>query len=240
MGLQPSPRLLCSHGGALFYIASHPDCTVSNLADALFVTRRTVWSWVSELKRAGLLNVRKEGRRHHYRIREDASFPDPLLSHATIGQFFQGLLLERPGVGPSPLSGKEAHMVADHPSADLIRRGYEAYLKGDMATLENLFVEDVVWHTAGTNPTSGEHKGRDAVLALFRRVKELSGGTFRVEVHTVLADDDHGVSLTRTTASREGKHLRAQSVTVFHIRDGKITEVWQASDDQSSIDKFWS
>ncbi len=138
------------------------------------------------------------------------------------------------------MSGKGGHIVADHPIADLIRRGYEAFLKGDLATLENLFVEDVVWHTAGANPTSGEHKGRDAVLALFRRVKELSGGTFRVEVHTVLADDDHGVSLTRTTASREGKHLRAQSVTVFHIRDGKITEVWQASEDQAAIDEFWS
>ncbi len=232
--------MLCSHGGALFYIASHAGCTGSDLADGLFVTPRTVWSLVGELKRAGLINIRKEGRRHYYSIREDAPFPDPLFSDATIGQFFQSLQQKRSREGQSPLSGKEGHIVADHPSADLIRRGYEAFLKGDMATLENLFVEDVVWHAAGTNPTSGEHKGRDAVLALFRRVKELSGGSFRVEVHTVLADDDHGVSLTRTTASREGKHLRAQSVTVFHIRDGKITEVWQASQDQPAIDEFWS
>ncbi|GAG04319.1 unnamed protein product, partial [marine sediment metagenome] len=32
MALQASPRLLCSHGGALFYIASHPGCTISDLA----------------------------------------------------------------------------------------------------------------------------------------------------------------------------------------------------------------
>jgi hypothetical protein len=187
---------------------------------------------IGELKRAGLISIRKEGRRHHYSIREDAPFPDPLFSDTTIGQFFPSLQQKR--------SGEGGHIVADHPSADLIRKGYEAFLKGDMSTLENLFVEDVVWHVAGTNPTSGEHKGRDAVLALFRRVEELSGRTFRIEIHTVLADDDHGVSLTRITASREGKHLRAQSVTVFHIRDGKITEVWQASEDQATIDEFWS
>lgn len=232
MGRQPSVRLLCSHGDAFFYIARHPDCTGSDLADALFVTPRTVWGLIGELKRAGLISIRKEGRRHHYSIREDAPFPDPLFSDATIGQFFPSLQQKR--------SGEGGHIVADHPSADLISRGYEAFLKDDMATLENLFVEDVVWHAAGINPTSGEHKGRYAVLSLFRRVKELSGGTFRIEVHTILADDDHGVSLTRTTASREGKHLRGQSVTVFHIRDGKITEVWLVSEDQPSIDEFWS
>jgi ketosteroid isomerase-like protein len=240
MALQASPRLLCSHGGALFYIASHPGCTINDLADALFVTRRTVWGLVGELKRAGLINIRKEGRRHHYSIKEGAPFPDPLLSHATLGQFFQALGVKHPGVGPGLLSGKEAHVVADHPNADLIKKGYDAFLKRDMATLENLFAEDVVWHAAGTSPVSGEYGGRDAVFTLFRRIAEMSGDTFRIEVHTVLADDEHGVALTRSTASHEGKRLRAQSVNVFHVRDGKVTEVWQASEDQPSIDEFWS
>jgi len=240
MALQASPRLLCSHGGALFYIASHPGGTINDLADALFVTRRTVWGLVGELKRAGLINIRKEGRRHHYSIKEGAPFPDPLLSHATLGQFFQALRLKRPGVGPGPFSGKDVHIVADHPNAGLIRKGYDAFLKRDMATLENLFAENVVWHAAGASPISGEYRGRDAVFTLFRRITELSGGTFQIEVHTVLADDEHGVALTRPTASREGKRLRAQSVNVFHVRDGRITEVWQASEEQPVIDDFWS
>jgi ketosteroid isomerase-like protein len=237
---QSSARLLCSHGAALFYIASHRDCTVGDLADALVVTPRTVWGLVSELRRAGLINVRKEGRRHHYSIKEEAPFPDPLLSHATLAQFFQALHPERADVGPIAPSGKRAHMIADHPNARLITKGYAAFLKRDMATLEGLFAEGVVWHVAGNNPTSGWYRGRDAVFALFRRVQELSGGTFRVDVHTVLADDEHGVALARSTASREGKHLKAQSVNVFHVHDGKVTEVWQASEDQPAIDEFWS
>jgi ketosteroid isomerase-like protein len=77
-------------------------------------------------------------------------------------------------------------------------------------------------------------------LTLFGRVDELSGGTFQIRVHTVLADDEHGVALTQSTARREGMRLRAQSVNVFHVHDGKVTEVWQASEDQPSIDEFWS
>ena len=130
--------------------------------------------------------------------------------------------------------------MADHPNAALIRKVYDAFLKRDLATLESLFAKDAIWHVAGTSPISGEYRERDAVLTLFRRVEELSGGTFRIEVHAVLADDEHGVALTRATASREGKHLRVQGVNVFHVQNGKITEVWQASEDQPAIDEFWS
>jgi len=84
-------RLFCSHGAALFYIAQHPDCTIRDLADALVVTRRTVTGLISGLKRGELLNIRKQGRINHYRINEDAPFPDPLLSHLTVGHVFQAL-----------------------------------------------------------------------------------------------------------------------------------------------------
>ena len=88
---QASLRLFCSHGAALFYIAQHPDCTIRDLADALVVTRRTVWGLIGDLKRADLLNIRKQGKTNHYRVKEDAPFPDPLLSHLTVGRLFQTL-----------------------------------------------------------------------------------------------------------------------------------------------------
>jgi hypothetical protein len=91
MADQTSLRLFCSHGAVLFYIAQHPDCTVRDLVDALVVTRRTGWGLISDLKRGGLLNIRKQGRVHLYRVNEDASFPDPVLSHLTVGRLFRAL-----------------------------------------------------------------------------------------------------------------------------------------------------
>ncbi|TEU01434.1 MAG: MarR family transcriptional regulator, partial [Dehalococcoidia bacterium] len=35
--------LVSSHGAILFYIAVSPDCTISEIADAMSLTRRTVW-----------------------------------------------------------------------------------------------------------------------------------------------------------------------------------------------------
>ena len=59
--------------------------------------------------------------------------------------------------------------MAEHPNAGVIKNVYEAFAKGNMATLTDLFAENVVYHIPGANPLSGEHRGRDAVFALFGR-----------------------------------------------------------------------
>lgn len=130
--------------------------------------------------------------------------------------------------------------MADHPNATLLRKGYAAFGKGDMATLTDLFSEDVVWHLPGNNQLSGVHRGRDAVFAIFARTTQLSGGTFKIEVHDVLANDEHAVALTRGAASREGRQLRSLDTDVYHMSNGKVTEFWSFPEDQRKSDEFWS
>ena len=72
--------LVSSHGAILFYIAVNPDCTISEIADAMSLTRRTVWGVVGDLRRASMLEVRKEGRRHHYTVNLGAPFKHPVLN----------------------------------------------------------------------------------------------------------------------------------------------------------------
>jgi len=122
----------------------------------------------------------------------------------------------------------------------LLRKGYEAFAKGDMATLTDLISGDVVWHVPGTSRISGEYRGRDAAFAWFGQIAELSGGTFRIEVHDILANDEHAVALTRATASRQGRQLNALDTDVYHIRNGKVTEAWSFTDDQRRAEEFWS
>lgn len=130
--------------------------------------------------------------------------------------------------------------MADHANAALLRKGYEAFAKGDMSTLTDLFAEDVVWHQAGNNQLSGVHRGRDAVFAIFAKTTQLSGGTFKIEVHDALANDEHAVALTRGTASRQGKQYESVETAVYHIRNGQVTEFWSFPGDQRAADEFWS
>jgi ketosteroid isomerase-like protein len=65
------------------------------------------------------------------------------------------------------------------------------------------------------------------VLGNFGRTMELTGGTFRVEVHDVVANDEHAVGLHGRMPSVGGRTLWDNTVLVFQMRDGKATEVWQ-------------
>ncbi len=73
-----------SHGTVLFSIAANNDCTINDLSESLFLTRRTVWGIVGDLRRAGMLHIRKNGRRHHYVVNLDASFRHPVLEGITL------------------------------------------------------------------------------------------------------------------------------------------------------------
>ena len=74
-----------SHGAVIYCIAADPDCTTKEIAEALCVTTRTVWGIIGDLRRAGMLRVRKEGRRHHYTVNPDAPLRHPTLKRFTLG-----------------------------------------------------------------------------------------------------------------------------------------------------------
>ncbi len=127
-----------------------------------------------------------------------------------------------------------------HPNEDRFREGYEAFQKGDLETVTGFFTDDVVWHVPGNSPLSGDYRGKDEVLGFFARSMELTGGTLRIEVHDVLANDEHGVALTRVTAEREGRSLDSLNAHVVHITDGMVSESWFHSQDQYADDEFWA
>jgi len=127
-----------------------------------------------------------------------------------------------------------------HPNEDLVRRGFAAFGTGDMATLGELFADDVVWHSGGRSPIAGDYKGKDEVFGFFAQLAQRAGGTFRVDIHDVLANDKHVVALTTGTAEREGKRLSDNGVQIFHVKDGKVTETWFYPGDQYAADEFWT
>jgi uncharacterized protein len=130
--------------------------------------------------------------------------------------------------------------MSDHPNLELLRRGYAAYGSGDMDTINELFADDVVWHIAGRSPLAGDYNGKEQVFGFFGRLQELSGGTSKVEVHDLLANDEHGVALVIESATRGGRSHQGNATHVFHLRDGQVTEFWDAQIDQAAADEFWS
>jgi ketosteroid isomerase-like protein len=95
-------------------------------------------------------------------------------------------------------------------NARLLRRGYEAFSVGDIATLTELFPEDVVWHVPGKGGLSGDKRGRDAVFGYFGELVSRSGGTFKVTVHDVIGGEQHTIGLHHDDAERDGMVMNPQ------------------------------
>ena len=128
--------------------------------------------------------------------------------------------------------------MAEHPNIALVRKGYEAFASGDMDALASMFSDDLVWHATGRNPFSGDYKGIEETLTYFGKLVERTGGTFKAEMHTIVADDDHAVGMHHDSADRDGKHLDVNEVLIFHVRDGKVFEAWELFTDAYAYDEF--
>jgi DNA-binding transcriptional ArsR family regulator len=87
-GLIRSFYLVSSHGAVLFHVAVNPDCTINDIAEAMALTRRTIWGLIGDLRRGGMLHVRKQGRRHYYTVNLDAPFLHPSVNGYTVRAVF--------------------------------------------------------------------------------------------------------------------------------------------------------
>ena len=126
-----------------------------------------------------------------------------------------------------------------HPNADLVRRGFEAFSAGDMATLDAIMADDVVWHSPGAGVIAGDFVGKPAVFGSFALIPQETDA-FSQEIHAILADDEHAVALVNATATRRGNTATIAQIFVFHVEDGKAKEVWVTALDQAAADAFWS
>ena len=121
-----------------------------------------------------------------------------------------------------------------------LRRAYAAFAAQDMATMNELIADDTVWHILGHSELAGDKKGKDAVFAFFGQLMERSGGTFRLEIHDVMASDDHSVGLVTERAERNGKSWVSNAVHVSHTdSQGRTKEFWAFQADQAASDAFW-
>lgn len=94
-----------------------------------------------------------------------------------------------------------------HPNEELARRGYDAFSNGDIDALRPMVADNTIFHEPGRNPVAGDYQGIDQMLGFFGTVAERSGGTFRVTVHDVVANDEHAVGLHLSEGERAGRRL---------------------------------
>ncbi len=122
---------------------------------------------------------------------------------------------------------------------DVARAAYDAFGRGDLDTLQEIWSPDLRWHTPGNSTLAGTYEGIPAVLDFLGRVLELSQGTFRAEPRTLCAGGDHGIAVVRLTGSREGQTLDVVNAQISRFEDGRVVEFRDTSSDIESLDRFF-
>jgi ketosteroid isomerase-like protein len=131
--------------------------------------------------------------------------------------------------------------MAEHPHTTLVRRGYEAFNRGDMDTLRELIAADATQHVPGNHPLSGDFKGQDAIIDLYQRFAEETNRTMRAELRNVFVDGrGHAVAVHHFTAERQGKRIDEDGSIVFRIVGEKATDLDECAEDIDRVNDFWS
>jgi ketosteroid isomerase-like protein len=121
---------------------------------------------------------------------------------------------------------------------ELVRKGYDAFIAGDMEWMNEHLHENIVWHIPGNSPFAGDHKGREAVLAFF--AKSVAFALPEFQLHDIAAGEDHVVALVNTTWKRnsDGAIFNDQGVTIYHVDGVRALEAWTIATNQAGFDAF--
>jgi ketosteroid isomerase-like protein len=131
--------------------------------------------------------------------------------------------------------------VSTHPNAAIVREGFDRFVKGDVAGLIGLFADDAVWHVPGANAMAGDYRGCDEIIEFLRRTAEVTGGTYRVELLWVVADDEHTVAVYRARGERDdGRSLDIEQALLIDLRNGLWSDIRAQPLDQAAFDAFWA
>lgn len=128
----------------------------------------------------------------------------------------------------------------EHPNVTLVRRFYDARARNDRQEVAEILAEDVSWHDPYPPPHGGDLVGADAVFRdIFDKAGELTGGTTRLRLHDVIADNDLAVAIVYWSSSYRGGRMEGKEAAVYRIREGKIVEAWFHPADKAVSDQFF-
>ena len=128
--------------------------------------------------------------------------------------------------------------MREQENLDIVRRGYEAFGRGDLDALLSLFDENIEWTTPGPSslPTAGTRRGRAQVAAFFQSLNEVFE-IERFEPRDFVAQGDRVVVLgtDRSRVRATGTSIDGHWAHTFLLRDGKVVAFHEYTDTAAAV-----
>jgi len=118
-------------------------------------------------------------------------------------------------------------------NTDTLKRGYEAFGRGDLDGATQDFADDIRWENpeAPQMPNNGVTEGRDAVKQLFGELPNY-WESFNLVPDEFIESGETVVVLSHSESKgkQTGKEVKLPWVHVWRFRDGKASEVQALTD----------
>jgi ketosteroid isomerase-like protein len=126
--------------------------------------------------------------------------------------------------------------------AAVVRAGFEAFGRGDLAAFAELFDPDATWNHRNPDRLGGVHRGIDAILEFLEESGRSTAGTLRAVPTAAMADGEgHVCVLTRVSGTRpDGRAFDDAQVLVFHVEGELVRAVDQYIGDPPGVTEFWA
>ena len=127
--------------------------------------------------------------------------------------------------------------MTTHPNALLLENAYQAIGQGDLQPMLSMLAEDITWTDSTLGPLAGSY-AKDEVPRFFGTMMDVYHGTLRVEIAGMIADDDHGIVLTRESGTVDGQPVAWTAVHVYTFGNGRITRFVNYC--SAEYQRFWA
>jgi limonene-1,2-epoxide hydrolase len=111
---------------------------------------------------------------------------------------------------------------------------------GDIGKAFSFFTNSTVWHQPGNNKYSGAKHGPESIGKMLSSMMQDTQGTLKIVPTDSLMMNSHLVAMpVRFSAKIESRSIDMNGIDLYEVENGKITQVWLFSGDQSKEDDFW-
>ena len=125
-------------------------------------------------------------------------------------------------------------------NAELVRRGYDAFSRGDLSAVFTILGEDITWHVPGRSPLSGDFTGHEQVGQFFASTMALSGGTFRMDIQYIVDHGDEVIVLCTVAAERNGQSWSSPEAHVWRVDGDRAVAFREFRRGQQTEDECWN
>ena len=130
--------------------------------------------------------------------------------------------------------------TATQANAQRLRDGFAAFERGDLDYLRDASADDATWTNAGSGPLAGTYRGWDEVQGMLLKLFELTGGTFKMNVQSILSNEHQSCAIYDATATVNGKTDTQRYIVIdTYTSDGKVKTTDVVAFNQAAADALF-